>query len=147
MGEYQGDALVGRQGGERPLQLVVIGKPSVIVSVIAGVSMRAPKDSLGRRRLRLRQVTTGVDQQPMQPGLEPIRFAQAAQVAPAAHDGVLGGVLGGLAVAKDPVGDAEEALVGRADQRLERGVVACLRLPDQVCGHRSPRPGRGHLPR
>jgi hypothetical protein len=79
----------------------------------------------------------------MEPRLESIRLSQATQVAPAAHDGVLGGG----AVTEDPVRNRIQSVIGRADDRFERGVIAPLRLPDQICGHRSPRRGRGHLPR
>ena len=125
---------------EGPLELVVIGKLPVVVSARRRLEAGA-EDFSGATPVAPRQVATGIDQQPMQPGLEPIRLAQAAKVAPATHDGVLGGVLGGRSVAEDPVGDRKQAVVGRADDRFERGVIAPLRLPDQICGHRSPRRG------
>jgi hypothetical protein len=43
--------------------------------------------------------------------------------------------------------NGEEAVVGGGDDRLERRVIAGLRLSDKVRRHRSPRTLRDHMPR
>ena len=45
---------------------------------------------------------TGVDEQPIQPGLEPVRIPQAGQVAPRVEQRLLRGILGQVRVTQDP---------------------------------------------
>ena len=46
---------------------------------------------------------TGVDDEAAKPGVEPVVVAQGGQVAPGPQQGLLGGILGAIRVAQDPV--------------------------------------------
>ena len=49
----------------------------------------------------------------MEPGVEPVRIAEPGKVAPGDHQRFLHGILGPVDVAKDPLGDREEAVAAR----------------------------------
>jgi aspartyl-tRNA(Asn)/glutamyl-tRNA(Gln) amidotransferase subunit C len=86
------------------------------------------------------EVETRMRQEPMQPGVEPVRVAKPGQVAPGADEGVLDGVARELRIT-----DHEPRGTIQADRRAtrERGegvVIAPSRLLDEASlVHRSPR--------
>ena len=89
------------------------------------------------RRSRIASATQDRDHQPVEPGVEPVRIAEAGQVAPGDHQRVLHGILGPVDVAEDPLRDREEPVATRADQ-----VGVCLPVPvscrlDEIAIHRS----------
>src|SRR4051794_27936736 len=81
---------------------------------------------------------TGVDEQPVQPGLEPVRIPQAGQVAPRVEQRPLRGVLGQVRVTQDPTRDRMELVAETSDQRVERLFVAVHRPLDELPLHHFP---------
>ncbi len=75
----------------------------------------------------------------MDPGVEPVRIAEARQVTPGDHQRVLQGILGPVDIPEDPLGDREEPVATRPDQGHEGRLVARLRLLDEIAIHRLPR--------
>ena len=75
----------------------------------------------------------------MDPGVEPVRIAEARQVTPGDHQRVLQGILGPIDIPKDPLGDREEPVTARVDQGHEGRLVTRLRMLDEIAIHRLPR--------
>jgi len=73
----------------------------------------------------------------MKPGVEPVRIAQSAQVAPGLEEGGLHGICGLAVVAEDePLGRVQPpGLAGR--QRRESVDITCLGPNHEVSLHRS----------
>ena len=92
-------------------------------------------------------VLAGVDEEAMEPGVEPLGISQTPEVTPGSDQGVLNGVLGGIPVAEDPPRDRVQAVVCRNREGLEGLVVAPLRALDELGRHRYPSVRRGDLPR
>src|SRR4029078_5795778 len=82
--------------------------------------------------LTSRVVGAGVDEQPVQPGIEARPVAQSPEVAPGTHERVLDGVLSRVLVAQDPPGDRVETVVRPGRERVEGGVSAALRALHEV---------------
>jgi len=80
---------------------------------------------------------TSPDDESVRPGVEALRVAEAGQVLPDRHQGLLDDVLGGMRVAEDPAGDQEEAARCAPSQLLVRLAIAMLRPLDQCRVHPS----------
>jgi hypothetical protein len=80
-------------------------------------------------------VATGVDQEPMEPGVEAVRVAQGAEVPPSTDEGVLDSVLGGRGIAQDPPGDRVQAVIRAAHEVFEGLVIAPLRSGNELSDH------------
>ncbi len=80
-------------------------------------------------------VGAGVDEQPMQPGIESFGVAKPGQVAPGVDEGLLHGVLGHGHIAKDQPSDREEPVAGVDRKRLEGVVITTLRCLDEGSIH------------
>ena len=52
----------------------------------------------------------GADDEAMEPGVEPVRVAQAGQVAPGGHERVLERILRPLDITNDPLREREQAI-------------------------------------
>jgi hypothetical protein len=76
-----------------------------------------------------------VGEEPMDPGVEPVRIAEARQVTPGDHQRFLQGILGSIDVTKDPMGDREEAATAKADQVDECRLIASLSCYDEIAIH------------
>jgi hypothetical protein len=87
-------------------------------------------------------VHAGMDEQPTEPGLEPIRIAKGRQVPPRANERFLDGILGPLGVAGDQPRDDIEPGGDGACQALERAMIPSLRLLHESSVHAVPRPPR-----
>ena len=81
-----------------------------------------------------------IDQEAAQPGVEPIRIAEPAKVAPGDHQRVLQGILGSIDVAEDSMRDREEAVGTGADQVDKRRPITPCRRLDEVAIHLLPVP-------
>ena len=75
-------------------------------------------------RLRRASDVAGVDERSLEPGVEPLRIAEAGQLAPGDHQRLLHRVLGEVDVAEDAARDPEEQVPTRAGQDGERLPVA-----------------------
>jgi hypothetical protein len=91
-------------------------------------------------------VLAGVDEEAMEPGVEPIGVAQTPKIAPGPDQGVLDGILCGIPVAEDPPRDRVQAVVCRNREGLEGLVVASLCALDELGRHRYPSVRHGNLP-
>ena len=77
-----------------------------------------------------------VGEEPVDPGVEPVRIAEARQVTPGDHQRVLQGILGPVDVTQDPMRDREEAAAAKANQVDECRLIASLRRHDEIAIHR-----------
>jgi len=131
-------ALVEREPAEGLLQFVAIWERLDAVR-LDGPLEREDADG-GRplpiaRRIRV----TGVDEDPVGPGLEAVGLSQMRQLSPDGHEGVLQNVLGETRIAQDPPGDAEERSTDLVHQVRERLLVAPTGPLDEVSIHGSSR--------
>jgi hypothetical protein len=77
-----------------------------------------------------------IREQTVDPGVEPVRIAEARQVTPGDHQRFLQGVLGPVDIPEDPMCNREEAATAKANQVDERRLVALLSRLDEVAIHR-----------
>ena len=76
-----------------------------------------------------------VNEEALQPGIEPVRIAEPSQIAPGDHQRVLQGILGPIDVAEDPLGGREEVVLANADQvDIRRPIPVPCRL-DEIAVH------------
>jgi hypothetical protein len=127
--------LVRREPPEAAIQLVSIGDAEEVVRCRR--SLERKDSEVGRvtalaRRLR----DADVGQETMDPGVEPVRIAEATKVTPGDHQRVLHGILGPIDIPEDPLCDREEAIAARTHQVDECRLVAALRCLDEVAIHR-----------
>ena len=80
-------------------------------------------------------VVDGMHQETTEPGIEPVDLAQRWQVAPAAHERLLGGVLGAVRVSQDEPRDAVQVIDDAGREDLEGIVIAAARPLDQLAVH------------
>ena len=87
----------------------------------------------------------GVDRNPLQPGVEPLRLADLADLPPGGDERVLGGVARVGLVAEDRVGQAVDGIHAGTHELLERGEVALAGSVDerQVGRGSDPTPSSG----
>ena len=131
---------------EGTVDLVAIDDPG---DIVARIGMIDPLDrdveapTTGATRL----VSAGVDEEPMEPGIELRAIAKAAQVAPGSDESVLDRILRRIPVAEDPSCDRVQAVVCGGRESIECLVVAPLRAFDELGRHRRPSIRRGAVPR
>jgi hypothetical protein len=77
-------------------------------------------------------VETGVDGQPMQPGIEPVRVAQTRQVTPGADECLLDRVARELRIPKDEASGRVQPREGRVDESGEGVMIAPSRAFDEL---------------
>ena len=80
----------------------------------------------------------GVDQDAVEPRVEPIKVAQRGQLAPHLDERYLDRVLGEVGVAKDPMRDEDAAVADLTNQRAEGLFVALSRLVHDRSQHSRP---------
>jgi len=80
-------------------------------------------------------VLAGVDQEPVEPGIEAVRIPQSAQVEPGVDQRVLDRILGSTIVANDEAGDGIEATDRRRRELREGVAIACSSPDDEVPIH------------
>ena len=71
-------------------------------------------------------VSAGVDEEPVQPGVEGAGVAQAPDLPPGLDEGVLDGILRGIPIAQDASRDRVQPVVCGGREGIERLVVASL---------------------
>ncbi len=126
--------LIHRKAPEGALQFVAVGDGGRLVRC------RRPVDGqdsdVGRPLASpLRFVVAGVDEDPMEPRLEAVRFPQVRDPAPGEHEGVLQSVLGETRVAQDPMRDRVERVADLVHQDRERLTIALAGQLDEVSIH------------
>ncbi len=130
MGEDEGGPLLNGQLQERPLDGVAVRDPCKVVTWRRRLQGELP-DLGGAASGAPHLVVAGVDEQPVQPGVEPIPIAKGAEVAPCPQQRVLHGILGQVGLAEDPPRDRVQAVIRRGRERVERLVTALLGLLHQ----------------
>jgi hypothetical protein len=73
-----------------------------------------------------------VDDEAIEPRVEPLRFAKCRQVAPRPEQRLLGGVLGPVTVAQDPHCQGEAAVDVARRKLGERGTIAVRGPVDEI---------------
>ena len=80
---------------------------------------------------------SSVEQQPIHPGVEPIRIAEPRQLTPGDHQRLLHGILGSADIPEDPPGDRVQPIAERAGQDRECLSVTSLCLLHEIAIHPS----------
>ncbi len=100
------------------------------------MSSRPAGPSVGRTRTFAAQLAPSprlrvarVDEDPSQPGFEPVDVAQLGQLTPGRDKGLLDGVLRPIDVAQDPIRDRHQPVT---DRTCEVGERLLIPLPGQV---------------
>ena len=123
--------MLGRQAIEHPRELIEcagIGRP-------AGGRERLGQLDLQRSDAPTAQaVAAGIHQDPREPGLHPLRVAQAVEAPPRGQDGVVRGLLGLARVAEDHGGQR----IGAIEVRLEVAHERAFELPRVLPRERLP---------
>ncbi len=133
MDEHEHRPVLHAQLEEGSFELVTVGQPAEVVGRLRRLELDGgdfgPMPS-GSSSL----VGAGMDEQTMEPRVEPTVLTESAKVSPGADQRLLDGILGRIRVAQDPAGDGEEAVVSRGRQGIECLVVAALRSFDEIGG-------------
>jgi len=119
-----------------PIELVLHGDTRCRVRVRILVAKKPQVAALTSFAARFG--VAGVDEEPVGPGLEPIRVTQRRQVPPRVEQGLLGGVLGEGRVAQDPARHGVHGIADEPDDRVEGLFVAVHRPLDELALHGSP---------
>jgi hypothetical protein len=127
-------SLLGRQPLEPAFELVPIGHAEQFVARSRSVDREHAKDCCPVTLAR-RLGDADVDEQTLEPGVEPVRIAEAPQVAPGDHQRILKGILGPVDVSQDPMGDREEAVHPGPDEVDVRLPVTVPCRFDEVAIH------------
>ena len=131
------DPLVGRQPPEPAFELVPVGDRQELVGRRRSVDRQHPK--VGHATpFPARLADADVDQELLEPRVEPVRIAERPQVTPGDHQRVLEGILGPIDVAEDPLCDREQPVGARTDQVDVRLPVAALGRLDEIAIHGRP---------
>ena len=128
------DALVGRQAPEPAFELVPVGDREVFVGR-GPVRRSAAPGGWPRAPFPARLADADVDQEPLEPRVEPVRIAECPQVTPGDHQRILEGILGPIDVAEDPLCDREQPIGTGTDQVDIRLPVAALSRLDEIAIH------------
>jgi hypothetical protein len=126
--------LLGLQAPEAALELIAIRQS---VRAVVGRRLGPDDPNLGRpAALVPALIGAGVDEEPTEPGIEPVRVTESRQLSPCMDEGFLDGVLGALPVAEDEARDGEEAVARRDRERLEGLVIAATCRFHDISLHR-----------
>ena len=135
--EYEDGALVRRKSPEAAVQLVTVVDRQELVGI--GRCVRLEQDDISREvPATSRFGVAGVDEDPMEPRLEPIEVAQRGKLPPHLDEGHLDRVLGEVGVAEDPMRDEDAAVAHLTNQGAEGLLVALPRLVHDRSQHPPP---------
>ena len=126
--------LLGWQPPESAFELVPVGHRERVVRDSRSVDrqetdVRAP----GAHSAGL--AVAGMNQEPLQPGVEEIRISEPPQLAPGDHQRLLNGILGSGDIPENSIRDGEEPVPARTSQDGKRLPVALLSLLHEVAIH------------
>src|SRR5262245_58297389 len=126
--------LLRRQPAEAAIELIAVVDRQVLVARDRVVHVE--QDHIGRMVPSASGLgVAGVDENPVEPRLEPIEVAEGGELLPGLDEGHLDCVLGKVGVAQDPVRDEDAAVADRANQGAEGLLVAMPRLLNDVPQH------------
>ena len=145
MAQHEHGALIGRQMTEPALEL--IAHRNVVLRVgPASVVHREPQLEDIPSPLPSRHAEAGVDEQPVEPAIEPIGIPEGPQVPPGQEQGVLHRVGCPVVIAEDQSGGRIQTC-GSAPRQGREGVnVTLLRSEDELVIHMSEGEGGGGSP-
>src|SRR5262249_31318897 len=118
------------------LDLITVDEAADGIRVGRSVGRQDP-DRREPGALAARLGVAGVDERPLEPGVEPARIAEAGQLAPGDHQRLLHPLLGYVRVAEDAARNPEEQVAPGAGKDGERLPVPSLRLLDEIPIHSS----------
>ena len=125
--EDEDGALLRRKSPEAAVQLVAVVDRQELVG--GGRCVRLEQDDISREVSATSGLgVAGVDEDPMEPRLEPIEVAQRGELPPDLDEGHLDRVLGEVRVAQDPMRDEDAAVADLTNQGGEGLLVALSRL-------------------
>jgi hypothetical protein len=127
-------ALVRRELAKAALELIAVGHAEQVVRSDRGFEWQDPEIG-GAVTLTRRLGDAHVRQEAMDPGVEPVRIAEAWQIPPGDHKRVLQGVLGPIDIPEDPMRDREESVTTEPDQIDKCRLVTASRRFDEVAIH------------
>ncbi len=139
--KHENRPLLGREPPEPSLDLIVIRERSELIRSSRPVHRQGPNGG-DPGALAARLAVAGVDERPLEPGIEPVRITEAGQVAPGDHHRLLHRVLGQADDTENAARDLEEPRPRAWGQDGERLPVPTLGLLDEVAIH-SLRPQSG----
>ncbi len=132
--QYEDRALVRREPSEAALQLVAVRHAEQVVRSDRGIEWQDAEIG-GATTFTRRLGDAYVRQKAMDPGVEPVRIAEARKVTPGDHQRILQGILGPIDIPEDPMRDREEAVTPEPDQVDECRLVTALCRFDEVAIH------------
>ena len=110
--EHEERPLIGRQPPEPAFELVPVGQREHVVGSRRSFDREDPQ-VCRPPPLPRGVVDAFMDDEAMEPRIEPVRIAEPAQVAPGDHQRVLQGILGPVDIAEDSVGQREQPVRAR----------------------------------
>ena len=126
--------LFGREPAEPTFEQVPVGDREQLVGSGRSVDRQDPQVR-GSAALARRLGDADVDEEALEPRIEPVRIAEAPQVTPGDHQRVLEGILGPIDVAEDPLGDREQPVCRATDQVDVRRPIPVLCRLDEIAIH------------
>jgi hypothetical protein len=134
--EDEDGPLLDRQPAEATFELIAVVDGEDLAGVTAPFG-RKDVDVDGPATLPPRLGITLVDDDPMEPGLEPIGVAQRPELAPCGDERSLHRILGSIPVMQDATGDAHAAIADQPSQGVEGLDVALLRTIHERSMHQA----------
>jgi len=131
-------ALLRRQPPERPLELIARCQDILDIPVAWDVGMvHIDLHDLAASR-PLRQPIAGVDQQAIEPGVEPIWLSNGSDVQPCREERLLDRIRRIVVAAEDQPGGAMEPTNGARGEAREGVMISARCANDEVSLHRAP---------
>lgn len=137
MGHHEHRPVLDGKLEERPLDLVTIGEAGDIVPRVRSID-RIDRDLEGTSPRPPDVIGAGMDEESMQPGVEPVAITKTAEIAPSPDEGVLDGILCGIPIAEDPPRDRVQAVVCGGSKVIEGLAIASLCALDEFGRQRRP---------
>src|SRR3990172_1363815 len=128
--EDEDRALLRRQPPEASLELVALDDREVGVGALRLVE-REDSNVVCPATATSSLPIAGVDEEAVQPGVEPIDDPKRRQLSPGEHESLLNGVLRQPEIAQDPIRDRQEPITGRACQAGKRLLISGFRSLDE----------------
>ena len=136
--ENDGGSVIWLEPAEAAVQLVVVIDR---MGVVAGRGIDPDQGDLdGLTSSEPPLIGTGVDDQPVEPGIPALGISQVRKTAPGTDQGILDRVLRLVRISQDQAGEAEQPIARGGGEEFERLMVAVSCRLDEIALHRSLRP-------
>ncbi len=135
VGQYEHGPMVDGQLKKGPFELIAIGESGDVVGIDRAIDVE--DEHLWRTStLRADVIAASADQDPMEPPIEALGFAQPGQIAPSADERFLDDVFRCIPIAEDAPRDRVQAVVCVAGDGIKCLAIASLCALDQARRHR-----------